>query len=303
MSGGAARILAIDLDGTLLDDSGQVTPADRDAVRRARGLGYEPVIATGRFPFAAFGAARDIGCSLPLICADGALIVEDDSPPRLLRSVPLPRLAEVIDLCDRFALRPFLFNHEAWHCRPRDRLLADYVSGWVEGACERHLDEANEVVLVLGVGLALAARAAVRAASPFEREHLVADAFPLSSALWAARFRQTGASKGAALVELAGRLGVGRGAIAAIGNDYNDLSLFSVAGQSFAMGDAPVTVRHAASHRLSATATLGGGVAEAVECLIAFEARARASEGARRIAGVVEREQDRLLEREPESRQ
>jgi hydroxymethylpyrimidine pyrophosphatase-like HAD family hydrolase len=229
------------------------------------------VIATGRFPFGAFGAARDIGCSLPLICADGALLVEDESPPRLLRSVPLPKLAEVIELCDRYALRPFLFNHEAWHCRPRDRMLADFVSGWAEGASERHLDEANEVVLVLGVGPALGARAAARAASPFEREHLVADAFPLSSSWWAARFRQTGASKGAALVELAERLGVERRSIAAIGNDYNDLSLFSVAGRSFAMGDAPVTVRHAASHCLSATASLGGGIAEAVERLIAAE--------------------------------
>ncbi len=75
---GAARILAIDLDGTLLDDNGRIAAVDRAAVARARSVGYEPVIATGRFPFGAFGAARDIGCSLPLICADGALLVEDD---------------------------------------------------------------------------------------------------------------------------------------------------------------------------------------------------------------------------------
>jgi hydroxymethylpyrimidine pyrophosphatase-like HAD family hydrolase len=303
MSGGAARILAIDLDGTLLDEDGRVAAVDREAVVRARRLGYEPVIATGRFPFGAFGAARDIGCTMPLICADGALLVESDSPPRLLRSVPLPRLADVVDLCDRHALRPFLLNHEAWHCRPRDRLLVEYVSGWSEGASERHLDEAREVVLVLGVGRAGAARAAARAATAFEREHLVADAFPLSASLWAARFRQTGASKGAALLELAARFGVSREAIAAVGNDYNDLSLFSVAGQSFAMGDAPVTVRHAASHCLSATASRGGGIAEAVERLIALQGTGPLSEGSRRVSGVVEGEEDGPIEREPERRE
>ncbi len=298
---GGVRILAIDLDGTLLDAHGRIATVDRDAVARARRAGYEPVIATGRFPFGAFAAARDIECTMPLICADGALLVERDSPPRLLSSTPLPRLHDVVELCDRHALRPFLLNHEAWHCRPRDRLLADYVSGWAEGASERRLDEAREVVLVLGVGRALSARAAVRAARVLEGEHVVADAFPLSPSLWAARFRQTGASKGVALLELAGRLGVQRGAIAAVGNDYNDLSLFSVAGQSFAMGDAPVTVRHAASHRLKATASEGGGIAEAVDRLIALQHAGFSSERPSRVPGVVEREQRDAVGHEPES--
>ena len=97
MPGGCARILALDLDGTLLDACGRVRAVDRDAVFRARELGYEPVIATGRFPFGSFQAARDIGCTMPLICADGALLVESDAPPRLLSCLPLPRLAEIVE--------------------------------------------------------------------------------------------------------------------------------------------------------------------------------------------------------------
>jgi hydroxymethylpyrimidine pyrophosphatase-like HAD family hydrolase len=303
MSGGPERILAIDLDGTLLDSDGRIAEADRLAVARARRLGYEPVIATGRFPGGALSAAREIECTLPLICADGALLVESGSPPRLVRSAPLRRLADVVALCERHALRPFLLNHEAWYCRPRDRLLAGYVSGWAEGASERRFDEASEIVLVLGVGCAIAARTAARAAEPLEREHVVADAFPLSSWLWAARFRPSGASKGAALLELASRFGLGRDAIAAVGNDYNDLSLFGVAGQSFAMGDAPLTVRHAASHRLQRTAREGGGIAEAVERLIALDRAGSGSEGVSVGAEIVEREQRRVFAGEPEHRQ
>jgi hypothetical protein len=48
-----------------------------------------------------------------------------------------------------------------------------------------------------------------------------------------------------------------------VGDWLNDLPMFQVAGRSFAMGQAPDAVKSAATDVLDATATTGGGIAEA----------------------------------------
>ena len=42
------KLLALDLDGTLLDSKGKISPENRTAIRRAEDLGVLVTIATGR---------------------------------------------------------------------------------------------------------------------------------------------------------------------------------------------------------------------------------------------------------------
>jgi hydroxymethylpyrimidine pyrophosphatase-like HAD family hydrolase len=90
------------------------------------------------------------------------------------------------------------------------------------------------------------------------------DTFRITSDCWALRVRSLGVDKGQALERLARARSLRKSELVAVGNDYNDLPLFRVAGQSFAMGDAPLAVRKAAHHVLGATSLTGGGVAEAL---------------------------------------
>jgi len=68
------KLLALDLDGTTLDSNGQITEANRDAIRLAEAEGVLVTIATGR----RFRDARPVGLDLalnaPLITHNGALI-------------------------------------------------------------------------------------------------------------------------------------------------------------------------------------------------------------------------------------
>ena len=67
------KLLALDLDGTLLNSSGKVPTANRDAIRKAEAKGVLVTIATGR----RFRDARPIGLELelnaPLITHTGVI--------------------------------------------------------------------------------------------------------------------------------------------------------------------------------------------------------------------------------------
>ena len=68
------KLLALDLDGTLLDSRGKVPEANREAIRAAEDAGVLVTIATGR----RFRDARPLGLELdlnaPLITHNGALL-------------------------------------------------------------------------------------------------------------------------------------------------------------------------------------------------------------------------------------
>jgi HAD superfamily hydrolase (TIGR01484 family) len=89
------RLLAIDLDGTLLTRQG-VSDHDRDAIRQARSAGVEIVVATGRAWLESREALDAIGDDGVMIGAGGALLHEAASGRTLARSVVHPEVVEAI---------------------------------------------------------------------------------------------------------------------------------------------------------------------------------------------------------------
>lgn len=68
------RMIALDLDGTLLRDDGSVDPLDAAALQAARRAGVLIVIATGRLIDTALEAVRALPIDGPLLCADGRVV-------------------------------------------------------------------------------------------------------------------------------------------------------------------------------------------------------------------------------------
>jgi hydroxymethylpyrimidine pyrophosphatase-like HAD family hydrolase len=77
--------------------------------------------------------------------------------------------------------------------------------------------------------------------------------------------RSTGGTKGTALRWIAEHHGVALADTVCVGDWINDVSMFELAGRSFAMGQAPPEVKEKASDVLPETVDEGGGVARAVE--------------------------------------
>ncbi|HEO8422065.1 MAG: Cof-type HAD-IIB family hydrolase [Niallia sp.] len=68
------RCIAIDMDGTLLTSTQEITEENREAIKYAQNNGVEVVIATGRAYEEAGDLLKDAGIITPMICANGAEI-------------------------------------------------------------------------------------------------------------------------------------------------------------------------------------------------------------------------------------
>ena len=75
----AIRLIALDVDGTLLTSAGEVSPAVRAAIRAAVERGVHVTLATGRRLYAARAYAEALGFRLPLILHGGAVIQESST--------------------------------------------------------------------------------------------------------------------------------------------------------------------------------------------------------------------------------
>jgi len=75
----AIKLIAIDMDDTLLDGTQQVTARTRQAIRLAIDAGVAVTIATGRMFRSALPFAQELELQLPLITYNGAMIRELDS--------------------------------------------------------------------------------------------------------------------------------------------------------------------------------------------------------------------------------
>jgi hydroxymethylpyrimidine pyrophosphatase-like HAD family hydrolase len=82
------RLLALDIDGTLLRSDKTISERTRHAIDRARESGVRLVLVTGRRQPSARRVAEELGGDVPLVLHNGALVVERG---RVVRCRPLPR--------------------------------------------------------------------------------------------------------------------------------------------------------------------------------------------------------------------
>jgi Cof subfamily protein (haloacid dehalogenase superfamily) len=235
-----------------------IHPLDAAAIRAAREQGVLVTISTGRLTSRTHPIARALDLDGPLICADGGVLA-CAATQRILRrravhqDVVEPVLAAFADA----AIASFLFTHDSIHCCERGRDHQAYVQGWANSvtthadvrAAQFWRQEADAPIMLVGIGDSSSIDAVLTALEP-HRALLDAGTFD-SSRGRVVRVMAQGASKGAALAELAAELGIGSQDIAVAGDFWNDLSMFAFAGRSFAMGHAPDPVKAAATHVLT----------------------------------------------------
>jgi len=269
-------LLAVDMDGTLLRDDKTIAPEDLEAIRTAPAHGIAVTIATGRLTTGALPIARELGLSTPLVCADGAALVDPVLGTLLhRRSILAEHAARAVDAIMSHGLVPYVFLADSIHCESSGEQHRAVVETWsrevvVHGslASAATWREPESVAMTLGLG---SADVVVRACEQLQAAHVgELDTVHFSlfgTPVCAVRSLPGGCDKGQMLAYLATRLGLPRERIAAVGDWFNDLGMFHYAGRSFAMGHAPPMVRDAATDVLRATAARGGGVAEAIAML------------------------------------
>jgi hydroxymethylpyrimidine pyrophosphatase-like HAD family hydrolase len=270
------RLIAVDVDGTLLRSDGSLAPEDRDAIAAALERGIAVTLATGRLSSSAMPFARTLALEAPLVCADGAvLFCPTRGVPLSQRPLAEPGLTSLLRCLDEEVLAPFIFTHEAVCGAANDFDRFPFVAGWTPMRAP-HDDLAAAAaaagllapITAIGVGTELAV---LRAQERLRADPAIADevaVFPIRTTdHWVVRLTPNGCSKAQGLAQVTEQLSISANEVATIGDWYNDVSMLEWAGWSFAMGQAPDEVKGAAKQSLRATAETGGAVAEVMRLL------------------------------------
>jgi Cof subfamily protein (haloacid dehalogenase superfamily) len=270
-------LLAVDLDGTLLDRSGAAHLADLEAIHALASEGVAVTILTGRL----FSGTRPTAATLkldgPVGCADGSHLVDATSGTTLLHRGIRGRAAELLrrSLC-RSDLVAFLFAEDAIVHDERGAEHLAYVRTWSTDLRYAHhvtehalWDSKAGMTAVVALGTEADVNAVVADIQRDETEALHVAMFPLrtrrEAGQWALVARAAGGTKGTALAWMAAHHGVAMAETVCVGDWLNDIPMLEVAGRSFAMGQAPAEVKAAASDVLEGTVDSGGGIKEAIE--------------------------------------
>jgi Cof subfamily protein (haloacid dehalogenase superfamily) len=267
------KLLALDVDGTLLRRDGSVHPDDDAAIRRVAASGVTVTIATGRLYSGTQQIARSVGLSGPIACVDGSQIVDlGDDSALFHATIGGADAALLRDVLERHRPARFLFANDTIVHDAEGAPFVPYVRTWstridVVARVGEHpyWEHERGLMAVVAVGFESAIRAA--AAELEERlEHAArVIVFPVQRiGMFAMIVRAAGPTKGTAIEWLARHHGCTTAEVVVVGDWLNDIPMFRVAGRSFVMGQAPPAVKVTATDELEADCFGGGGIAEAV---------------------------------------
>ena len=257
-------MLAIDLDGTLVNHHLQMDPRDIAAVKAASAAGVTVVLATGRMFKSSLRYAEPLGLQGPIINYQGAVVREISSGQVWYRcelAVDIQQrvlaLAEPRDWHVNAYVDEIVYTARA---RPEADLYARVamvpyevvgpLSKWVHA-------EATKMVLVSLDPQDVPGRMA-------ELTAWMGDVGRVTRSLdWFVEVVDPRVSKSSALAMVADRLAIDRSEVCAIGDNLNDEDMVAWAGFGVAMGNAPEALKAAAQY---VTAPIDqAGVAQVIE--------------------------------------
>lgn len=269
-SAGPFRVLALDIDGTLVDRSLVVTPANLLALKAAIAAGVRVVLATGRMYRSALPYALEIGTPEPVICYQGAVVRQPDGT--LLREWAMSpqAAATAVRLSRELDVHLNLYQEDNFYIERR---------GW---GAERYAAVAQVEPRFVDDLMTIAAGGSTKAV--FVDQHARLESFedqvraalePASRVTFSMpeflEVVDAGVSKAVALKFVCDRYGIDAAEVIAAGDGPNDRELFDFCGLAVAPSDAIAEVVEAADVTMAPPGE--DGIAELVKRYLGGEAQ------------------------------
>jgi hypothetical protein len=243
------RLVAIDLDGTLLNSRREISEGNRWALLKAVERDVQVVVVTGRRFHSALPLVGQIPCPITLITSNGALIA--NSSGEVLHRDFLPRhvAQQVLEFAREY--RPYsvaIFHTPGYgQVTMQDNAVDEGPLGWyaqTSAHClrlvpdlEAALDTDPIQVMIGGPPARIEPAEALLAESPIRSSiHLTWTKY-LTTHISILDVMNRGCSKGRALKIWAERCGIQPGEVMAVGDNFNDLEMLQYAGLPVLMGN------------------------------------------------------------------
>jgi Cof subfamily protein (haloacid dehalogenase superfamily) len=243
------RLIALDIDGTLLNSRWEVSPANRAAIAEATRRGIEVALVTGRRYDFAMPVRHQIEAPITMIVNNGALVRTHDGQTRLRHLLSRDTALRVLQ-----STRNWRDSSSVIFDRPQENQIMLEAIDWNDGLrgayysrnrkfigianpLESCLDEDPIQLMFTGRFEPIREAEAVLRSLPFVDEFSLALTAYEDKDFAMIDIINPAISKGATLAEWAGLRGIPREDILAIGDNHNDLEMLSFVGMPVVMAN------------------------------------------------------------------
>jgi Cof subfamily protein (haloacid dehalogenase superfamily) len=237
------KLIAIDVDGTLLNEKKELSIETAEAIQYAQSKGVDVTISTGRSISGIIDYVKKLNINLPLITFNGAKVIEPITEEVVYsRLLDYDDSVKLIELSDKVGIDYLVWAGNKLFSRKLSEPVKDYSLRY---NCPAHIVEDFTEALEYGITKFLwfstieeieGVKAKVEGKVPTTVSYFTSRPDFLE-------FINAKVSKGVALSQLAEQLGYKQEEVIAIGDGENDLEMIQYAGLGVAMGNAKQIVK------------------------------------------------------------
>jgi Cof subfamily protein (haloacid dehalogenase superfamily) len=242
------RMIAIDMDDTLLTDERTITPGTIDAIKKAIDKGVIVTLATGRMFPSALPFASQLGLDVPLITYQGAIVKSMTGEPIMYDRYVTSEIARrIIDIAREKNMHLQVYQDDILYSPEDNEKIRSYseISGvpyTIEEDLHRLAEHGFTKMLYYDEPEVIDKLEEELRKEFGDLAHIT------KSKPYFLEIMHPEANKGLAVLHLAETFGIDRSEIIGIGDSYNDLDLIEMAGLGVAMGNAPEDVKKIADY-------------------------------------------------------
>ncbi|PTO35119.1 Cof-type HAD-IIB family hydrolase [Enterococcus mundtii] len=278
------KLIASDMDGTLLDAHMSISTENTEAIRMANELGIEFMVATGRNAQEARAALDEAGIDCAMITLNGAQVFDRSGKSLFTVPIPSPQAMTVMDILDANGIYYEVATNQGLYSESQPKRIESFASSiathmphltykmaiamasanlellhitYVDSIRELLLDEKLEVLKIICFHTE-----GPRILGPVGKEiSNLGELAVTSSGQNNLEVNHKNAQKGIAVAHVAHERGITLDEVMTIGDNFNDVSMLQTAGVSFAMGNAKIEVKDYAKYLTDTNLESGVGKA------------------------------------------
>lgn len=246
------RLLALDLDGTLLNSQKEITQQTKDAIAQVQNKGVHVVLCTGRIVGEAAEFAHEICCEDLMVTAGGAAIAKASDEKILCDwAMPCEIGAKVVETIQNLPVRIMIYIGDKIYINSfsdRDFVVNYRIEGFhankivMEDIAAYIRDHKLKVMKAYALGAQQDLDQALEVIRPLPHITITSsgsDNFEIMPA---------GVDKGSALVRLGQMLGITPEEMIGVGDSDNDAAMLCTVGMPVAMGNADESIKQMAKY-------------------------------------------------------
>lgn len=258
------KLIALDLDGTLLNSQHQITDRARKAINAAQALGVRVLLATGKTYYSARQLVSELKLTTPSVFVQGTLIYNPDGTIRHQVTLPPDVMRRIIPFAESRGACVSAYSGESVLLRrpdPRADLTRYHEpEPTVVGSLINAMNTYPINKLIIATDGPNQTKAML-----WQAQQMLGTSVTLTMSAVQNQFEilPRDVSKGRAVASVARELGIDLSHVMAIGDAENDREMLELVGMGIAMGNAPERLKAVA--RYVTTSNDEDGVAEALE--------------------------------------